>query len=200
MVAVAVAVANDWVLSCKYSQMGRRRDAWCAKFCASTQDDTAANIRASKCQYGDPAPGNDTGASGAASDVSPIQTERENINASSGLTKSAHQVFQSFQTHAGMPEQSRRSFFFQFMALLSFQRMLVAKAQFVSSWARCDLDVYGSPGPLILICGIGGGGLPFVLSRARRHFRIGIRLSPWGIYALVAVDGTVGTKFQVGQV
>lgn len=37
---------------------------------------------------------------------------------------------------------------------------------------------HGSPGPEILICGIGAGGSPLVLSRARLHFSTGIRLSP----------------------
>ena len=37
----------------------------------------------------------------------------------------------------------------------------------------------GSPGPLTLIWGIGGGGALLLLSRARRHFRTGMRLSPW---------------------
>lgn len=36
----------------------------------------------------------------------------------------------------------------------------------------------GSPGPLILICGVGGGGTPSVLFRARLHVRSGSRLSP----------------------
>jgi len=38
---------------------------------------------------------------------------------------------------------------------------------------------HGSPGPEILICGMGDGGAPVVLSRARRHFSTGMRLSPW---------------------
>lgn len=37
---------------------------------------------------------------------------------------------------------------------------------------------HGSPGPEILICGIGAGGEPVVLSRALRHFNTGIRRSP----------------------
>lgn len=37
---------------------------------------------------------------------------------------------------------------------------------------------HGSPGPEILICGIGAGGEPVVLSRARRHFNTGMRRSP----------------------
>jgi hypothetical protein len=37
---------------------------------------------------------------------------------------------------------------------------------------------HGSPGPEILICGMGAGGVPVVLSRALRHFSTGIRLSP----------------------
>lgn len=37
---------------------------------------------------------------------------------------------------------------------------------------------HGSPGPEILICGIGAGGVPVVLSRAFRHFKTGMRLSP----------------------
>jgi len=40
------------------------------------------------------------------------------------------------------------------------------------------LPSHGSPGPEILICGVGAGGVPVVLSRARRHFRTGMRLSP----------------------
>ena len=39
----------------------------------------------------------------------------------------------------------------------------------------------GSPGPLILICGVGGGGTPSVLSRARLHVRSGSRLSPYEV-------------------
>lgn len=38
---------------------------------------------------------------------------------------------------------------------------------------------HGSPGPEILICGIGLGGVPVVLSRALRHLRTGMRRSPW---------------------
>jgi len=38
---------------------------------------------------------------------------------------------------------------------------------------------HGSPGPEILICGMGAGGDPVVLSRALRHFSTGMRLSPW---------------------
>lgn len=41
------------------------------------------------------------------------------------------------------------------------------------------LPSHGSPGPEILIWGVGAGGVPVVLSRARRHFSTGIRLSPW---------------------
>ena len=37
---------------------------------------------------------------------------------------------------------------------------------------------HGSPGPEILICGIGAGGVPVVLSRALRHLRTGMRRSP----------------------
>ena len=37
---------------------------------------------------------------------------------------------------------------------------------------------HGSPGPLILICGVGGGGVPSLLFRARLHFSTGILLSP----------------------
>jgi hypothetical protein len=39
---------------------------------------------------------------------------------------------------------------------------------------------HGSPGPEILICGMGAGGVPVVLSRARRHFSTGMRRSPCG--------------------
>lgn len=38
---------------------------------------------------------------------------------------------------------------------------------------------HGSPGPEILICGIGLGGVPVVLSRALRHLSTGMRRSPW---------------------
>ena len=40
---------------------------------------------------------------------------------------------------------------------------------------------HGSPGPLILICGVGGGGVPSRLFFARRHFKTGIRLSPYEV-------------------
>lgn len=39
----------------------------------------------------------------------------------------------------------------------------------------------GSPGPLILICGVGGGGTPSMLFFARLHFSTGIRLSPYEV-------------------
>ncbi len=38
---------------------------------------------------------------------------------------------------------------------------------------------HGSPGPLTQIRGVGGGGMPSELSRARLHFSTGIRLSPY---------------------
>jgi hypothetical protein len=43
---------------------------------------------------------------------------------------------------------------------------------------------HGSPGPEILICGMGDGGAPVVLSRARRHFSTGMRLSPWSDFTV----------------
>ena len=43
---------------------------------------------------------------------------------------------------------------------------------------ECRRPSHGSPGPEILICGMGAGGVPVVLSRALRHFSTGMRLSP----------------------
>lgn len=48
---------------------------------------------------------------------------------------------------------------------------------------------YGSPGPLTLICGMGGGGVPFSLLTALLHFRTGIRLSPCDLYASILWKG-----------
>lgn len=48
-----------------------------------------------------------------------------------------------------------------------------------------DVIFYGSPGPLTLICGMGGGGVPFSLLTALLHFRTGIRLSPCDLHASI---------------
>lgn len=51
---------------------------------------------------------------------------------------------------------------------------------------------YGSPGPLTLICGMGGGGVPFSLLTALLHFRTGIRLSPCDLHASILWKGGGG--------